>query len=225
MAHPRAAGELDRRRDGGARRPRGRAARACHGHPTPRTRSRRGDPRARGAPPGALRATLRPAARRLPPPRRRGARVRRGPGPRRPPGSRPLVVPARAERPRLLLPGGRGARHALRPAAGADRRRARHGDARAGARADHLSVRRGARGAADRPPGRRGAGAGAHPDDATAGGPGGVGDPAAPAAGIASIPRPARSRRSGSRSTTSSEASRPRCRRGPSSWRRAAASA
>ena len=50
-----------------------------------------------------------------------------------------LVVPARAERSRLLLPGGRGARHALRPAAEADRHRARHGDARAGARADHLS--------------------------------------------------------------------------------------
>ena len=55
VARPRAARELDRRRDGGARRPRGRAARADHGHPAPRARSRRGDPRARGAPAGALR--------------------------------------------------------------------------------------------------------------------------------------------------------------------------
>ena len=63
--------------------------------------------------------------------------MRRGPGARRPPRPRALVVPARAERPRVLLPGRRAARHAVRHAAAAHGRRAHPAHARAGAGA-HL---------------------------------------------------------------------------------------
>src|SRR5262249_58126152 len=99
-------------------RPRGRAPGAGERRAAPRSRPRRGDARAGGAAAGPLRLAGGPAPRRLPPPGRRGGGVWRRGGARGLAGPRTLLVPAHAVGPRLLLPGRRATRHAVRhPAA------------------------------------------------------------------------------------------------------------
>ncbi len=124
-----------------------RGAAAGHGggrEPPARYRSRPRSPRARGAPPGALRRPRGAGARQLPPPSRdrdgrgRGARGRGAAGPRA------LVVSARRVGARVLVPGRGAARHALRSERGRHRRRAARPPGRRGDRGPARRVRRGA---------------------------------------------------------------------------------
>ena len=193
--------------------------------PPARHRSRSRGPRARGAPPGALRRPRGAGARQLPPPSRdrdgrgRGARGRGAAGPRT------LVVSARRVRARVLVPGRGAARHALRSERGRHRRGAARPPGRRGDRGPARRVRRGAA----RPAHRARARGAAPPQPAADRRRSGLGGEARGAARrvVASAPTwpPAPSRRCAWRSTTSPARSRRRCRRPPRSWRTAAASA